>query len=41
MKRQLMAIRKVVTPQRDMFAGLSAGRHPAAGDDRRERPVLP
>jgi magnesium transporter len=25
MKRHLMAIRKVVTPQRDMFAGLSAG----------------
>jgi magnesium transporter len=25
MKRRLMAIRKVITPQRDMFAGLSAG----------------
>jgi magnesium transporter len=31
MKRQLMAIRKVVTPQRDMFASISSGVYPVPG----------
>jgi len=35
MKRQLMLIRKIVTPQRDMFAGISAGvtQLPGSGDE--------
>jgi magnesium transporter len=35
MKRHLMAIRKVITPQRDMFAGISSGviELPGSGDE--------
>ena len=41
MKRSLITMRKVVTPQRDMFAALAVGRRAAAGDDRGGGAVLP
>ena len=34
MKRQIMTIRKVITPQRDMIASLNAGMVDDPGDDR-------
>ena len=41
MKRSLIALRKVVTPQRDMFATLLSGAGPAAGYDAGRRALLP
>ena len=41
MKRSLIALRKVVTPQRDMFATLAQRRGCPAGHDPRGRALLP
>ena len=41
MKRQIMTIRKVITPQRDMIASLNAGMVDDPGDDRPGHGLLP